>query len=342
MSAAMPQRDPSRVEGSLAAVFGMVEANDAGESGAMRKTESFAGLGAWGRDVSRRSAFTLVELLVVIAIIGILAAILLPALSRARGKARSVQCANNLRQLFLANTMFANENDGRYCPAAPDMWPGGDNCVRWHGAREKLGPWGPWTNYDPKKGVLAEYMPEGRVKMCPEFSEYRRKDNAPNAFESSAGGYGYNIAYVGGSFHQYGYMDQKAYQLGAKAARIAEPSRTIMFADSAIAQDGYIIEYGQLWPPYFASPDNPTGDPTQSMHPNKANPGVHFRHMFRANVVWCDGHISSERWGWSHDRDNIGYSDCDNYRWGIGWFEPDDNRLFYTGAKADFQPAASP
>lgn len=284
-----------------------------------------------------RQGFTLVELLVVIGIIGILAALVLPALSKARRKARAVECANNLRQLYLANTMFAQEHNGRYCPAAPDMFPGGDNCIRWHGIREKLGPWGPYTDYDPKKGPLAEYMAEGRVKLCPEFFEYKRKDEASNAFESSAGGYGYNMCYVGGSFHLYDYSDEKAYALGAQATRVAEPSRTIMFADSAIAQSGYIIEYGQLWPPYFASPDNPTGSPDIAMYPNKADPGIHFRHNRRANVVWCDGHISSEHWGWAHGPVDVGYSGTNNYRHGLGWFGPRDNRLFYTGYKSDFE-----
>jgi prepilin-type N-terminal cleavage/methylation domain-containing protein len=130
---------------------------------------------------NRVAGFTLMELLVVIAIIALLAALLLPVLSRAKLKGQSVTCINNLHQLSLGCIFYANDNDGELVscwpigsgthPVNPNSW-----CPGWASLDD---PSVPGFNYGPdpqfnctnvyalQQGAIWRYIKTAGVYRCP-------------------------------------------------------------------------------------------------------------------------------------------------------------------------------
>jgi prepilin-type N-terminal cleavage/methylation domain-containing protein len=264
-----------------------------------------------------RRAFTLLELLVVIAVLALLLALLMPALAGARSQAWALACRSNLRQLVLANSGYASENDGFYVPAAKDLW---DNAgrYRWHGVRRN-----PGEPFDPAQGPLAGYLADGQVKECPAHVNFVQSSDWNTSFEQGCGGYGYNMAYLGSRLWDPAVTGpqalQQTYARTTSVHEVANPGQTLMFADTAMANNGdTLIEYSFAEPPYAVCGG-------QVMTEVRMSPSLHFRHGDHANIGWTDDHAGPELMA---DLDATNVYGVRSSSLKLGWFEPANNSPF--------------
>jgi prepilin-type N-terminal cleavage/methylation domain-containing protein/prepilin-type processing-associated H-X9-DG protein len=243
-------------------------------------------------------AFTLIELLVVIAIIAILAAILFPVFAQAREKARQTTCVSNLRQIGLAVTMYATDNEG---------YP-------FHSSPSNQVPRTRWSDY------LLPYAKNEKMFLCPSAPKDmvgKAWAHAPNIF---MGGYGYNFQYLGNS----------RFPFVAPDAAVQVPAETVVVADTqGCGYDAGIRNVGN----YTVDPPLPS---SRGSHP--ANPGTGFygdagkgecggafgcravpteRHSGMISVTFADGHSKAMKL--SRLDDFNGDGQADNGYWnGLG------------------------
>ncbi|HTA31743.1 MAG TPA: type II secretion system protein [Candidatus Cybelea sp.] len=222
-----------------------------------------------------RSAFTLVELLVVIAIIGILAALLLSALQRAKDKARITQCMNNQRQLALCWSMYADDNS-EMIVSGPTNWiatpaPAPNTCGTI--AQAMGGAYAAWG-----AGAFNAYAPNADLQHCP--ADQRSTLPIPGPYQASWTYASYAICAT--SYDTF-VQDQSIPWALRRRSDFPAPSDQYIFVETIYPTIGFEI-----------------GDPgcpmTAAGHASWVNINSSFGcRMHRGDtstLAWADGHVS--------------------------------------------------